>query len=321
MPKISIIVPIYIDFDYKKEYLITCLDSLVNQSLKDIEIICINDHSPINIDDVLSRYPNIKVINNEENLGQSKSRNKGLDVAQGEYITFVDSDDYVNLDMYQKLYEAALENNHPDLIETGITFVKDDSFVNKDHSGYYSKPRLLKPNEQRDNLIYISPSTCNKLWKRSLVNNTRFINTKMWEDYAFTFSLYMEAESVLNSSNGDYYYRKSATDTVSAKSYYYNNDFTDIFVVVEEILRHAKPEYSEQVSLLKFGLILGRILEISRWPNATDELKETIKKRMFDETYQRYGAIPEDMDIGLLSMLATVSIIDEYRTLYPTKKR
>ncbi len=321
MPKISVIVPIYLDAEFKKDYLVTCLDSLTNQSLDDIEIICINDCSPISIDDILSKYPNIKEINNVQNLGQGLSRNKGLDIATGEYITFVDSDDYLNLDMFRNLYEAAENNGFPDLIETGITFVKDDSFANKDHHDYYQRPRLLSPHDQKQNILYISPSACNKLWKKSLVDKTRFINTKMWEDYAFTFSLYMQANSVLNSTNGDYYYRKSATDSVSAKSYSFNNNFTEIFVVVEEILRHANPNYQDEVNILKFGLILGRIHEISKWPDASPEIKESIKQRMYAETYQRYGPLTSDIDIGLLSMLVPVTIIDEYKNLYPTIKR
>ena len=321
MPKISVIVPIYIDAEFKKDYLITCLNSLTRQSLGDIEIICINDCSPINIDDILSSYPTIKVIKNVQNLGQGLSRNKGLDIATGEYVTFVDSDDYLNLDMYKNLYEAASENSFPDLIETGITFVKDDSFTNKDHHSFYARPRLLSPNDQRQNILYISPSTCNKLWKKSLVDKTRFINTKMWEDYAFTYSLYMQANTVLNSTNGDYYYRKSATDSVSAKSYSYNNNFSDIFVVVEEILRHANPNYEEELKILKFGLILGRIHEISNWSDVSDEIKEAIKQRMYAETFNRYGPLTDDIDTGLLSMMATIKIIDEYKSLYPTKKR
>ena len=106
----------------------------------------------------------------------------------------------------------------------------------------------------------------------------------------------------------------------TVKSYYYNTNFTDIFLVIEEVLNNIKPEYIKQVNILKYGLILGRILEISRWPDVTVDLKETIKNEMFLELYERYGPIPEDMDIGLLSMLATVSIINEYKELYPTKK-
>ena len=324
MTKISVIVPIYIDKDYKRDCLITCLNSLTNQSLKDIEIICINDCSPIDISDIITRFqnhPNISLIQNEKNLGVGLTRNKGLDIASGEYITFVDSDDYINLDMYKKLYEAAVDNNFPDLIETNISFVENDSYTNSNHEDYYAKPRLLKPQEQIQNILYISPSTCNKLWKKELVDKTRFINTSMWEDYAFTYSLYMQAENVLNSTNFDYYYRKSANNTVSAKSYHYNENFLDIFLVVKEILNHQTPEYEEEIDLIKYGLILGRIHEISNWDNASQEVINNIKNKMYEKLHELYGPIPPNVDIGMLSMLAGFNTIEEYKNLYPTKKR
>lgn len=103
--KVSIIVPVY----NVEEYLPRCLDSLVNQTLKDIEIICVNDKSPDNSIQILrdyeKRYPNlIKVIDSKVNLRQGGARNLGINAAQGEYIGFVDSDDWACLDMYEKLY-------------------------------------------------------------------------------------------------------------------------------------------------------------------------------------------------------------------------
>ena len=324
MPKVSVIVPVYIDQEYKRDYFITCLNSLLNQSLKDIEIICINDCSPIDISDIISKYkeyPNIRFLENDHNMGAGFSRNKGLDLASGEYITFVDSDDYINLDMYKNLYESAKENNFPDLIETNISFVKDDSFANKNHQDQYVRPRLLKPQDQIQNILYISPSTCNKLWKKELVDKTRFINTSMWEDYAFTYSLYMQAKTVLDSTNFDYYYRKSANNTVSAKSYSYNENFFDIFIIVNEILKHQNPAYQEEIELLKYGLIFGRIHEISNWKNSDPETINKIKTMMYAKTYELYGPLPETLDTAMLSMLAGFQTIDEYKTLYPTKKR
>ena len=91
MPKISIIVPVY----NEEEYVSTCLDSLVKQTLDDIEIITIDDNSTDNSLNILldyaRKYPNIKVYHNEKNIGQGASRNRGLKFATGEYIGFVDS--------------------------------------------------------------------------------------------------------------------------------------------------------------------------------------------------------------------------------------
>ena len=106
MIKVSIIVPVY----NTEKYLKKCLDSLVNQTLKDIEIICINDGSLDNSLQILKEYEKkdnrIKIVN-QRNQGVSIARNNGIKLASGEYIGFTDSDDYVDLDFYEKLYNGA----------------------------------------------------------------------------------------------------------------------------------------------------------------------------------------------------------------------
>ena len=106
MELVSIIVPVY----NCAQFLNRCMDSLVNQTLKDIEIICINDGSTDNSPEILQEYAakdsRIKIIN-KENGGLSSARNRGLAAAQGEYLGFVDSDDWVDLDFFEKLYNAA----------------------------------------------------------------------------------------------------------------------------------------------------------------------------------------------------------------------
>src|SRR5574344_637512 len=111
MSKLSIVIPVY----NTEKYLEKCLESVCNQTLKDIEIICINDCSTDNSLGILNRYAKndsrVKVINFEENKGVSVARNRGINEAQGEYIGFVDSDDYIDLDFYEKLYNKAQETN------------------------------------------------------------------------------------------------------------------------------------------------------------------------------------------------------------------
>lgn len=109
MPKVSVIIPVY----NTEKYLRKCLDSVCNQTLSDIEIICVNDCSPDNSLEILNEYAQkdnrIKVINFEENKGVSIARNTGIDSATGEFIGFVDADDFVDLDFYEKLYNKATE--------------------------------------------------------------------------------------------------------------------------------------------------------------------------------------------------------------------
>jgi glycosyltransferase involved in cell wall biosynthesis len=106
--KVSVIVPVY----NVEPYLRRCLDSLINQTLKDIEIICINDCSPDNSLAILKEYAakdnRVKIINFRKNKGVGIARNTGIKAAKGKYMGFVDSDDYVDLDYYEKLYKKAI---------------------------------------------------------------------------------------------------------------------------------------------------------------------------------------------------------------------
>lgn len=111
MIKVSVIIPVY----NAEKYLERCLDSVCNQTLKDIEIICVNDASIDNsieiLNDYSKRYSNLKVIDCAKNGGESKARNIGLDNATGEYVAFVDNDDTIDLDFYEKLYTLAKIKN------------------------------------------------------------------------------------------------------------------------------------------------------------------------------------------------------------------
>lgn len=117
-PKVSIIIPVY----NTEKYLSRCLNSLVKQTLHDIEIICINDGSEDNSLSILENYASSDeriVLIDQKNQGQSVARNRGIEIARGKYIGFVDSDDWVDDNYFEKLYCAA-ENNNCDIAVAGI---------------------------------------------------------------------------------------------------------------------------------------------------------------------------------------------------------
>lgn len=126
-PKVSVIVPIY----NVEQYLNKCINSLVNQTLQDIEIILVNDGSPDNCplmcDEWARKDERIKVIH-KQNEGLGMACNSGLDVAMGEYIAFCDSDDFVDKEMYETLYNAAVENN-ADVVFSGIKKINQKGVV------------------------------------------------------------------------------------------------------------------------------------------------------------------------------------------------
>lgn len=119
-PKVSIVIPIY----NVERYLRQCLDSVVNQTLKDIEIICVDDGSTDSSPDIIKEYvdkdPRVKVIT-KPNSGYGNSMNRGFDMAEGEYIGIVESDDYADPDMFEKLYEVASANDL-DVVKSGFYF-------------------------------------------------------------------------------------------------------------------------------------------------------------------------------------------------------
>ena len=128
--KVSIIVPVY----NSERYLRDCLESLLNQTLTELEIILVDDASTDKSFEIMaeykSQYPKIKIFKSEQNKGQGASRNIGMSLVTGEYIGFLDSDDYVAPTMYENLYNSAKENN-ADIVTTRLTLVKDSSYLGK----------------------------------------------------------------------------------------------------------------------------------------------------------------------------------------------
>ena len=117
--KISVILPCY----NVKDYIKRCLDRIINQTLKDIEIICVDDKSTDNTLQILQKYSKnekrIKIIELEKNSGAGTARNTGLKLAKGEYVSFIDPDDYIDLNFYEKLYNTAFTNNY-DVIKGAV---------------------------------------------------------------------------------------------------------------------------------------------------------------------------------------------------------
>jgi glycosyltransferase involved in cell wall biosynthesis len=136
MCEISIIVPVY---DVEK-YLKKCVDSILNQTFKDFELILVDDGSPDNSGAICDQYAEkdsrVRVIH-KENGGLSDARNAGIEVARGKYLGFVDSDDFVNEDMYKQLYTSIIENN-ADLSICGIfDLYEGKTPIKKTEKNYY----------------------------------------------------------------------------------------------------------------------------------------------------------------------------------------
>lgn len=289
---------------------------MVNQSIDDMEIIAIDDASIDNSLEILneyaSRYSNLKVYYNEKNLGQSMTRNKGLDLAVGEYIGFLDADDYVSLDMYKTMYEAAMNKDLPDVITTSLKFVNDDSYAFKNYTRDLNG-RYYNIDSNRDLVIYESPSCCNKLFKKELIGDYRFIPGVMWEDVAFTYSRLIKANDILMMNNLDYFYRRNINNGVSGNNYKFNPNVFDIIKVAFEIEKEAKKigkyeEFKRQIKYLQMATCLQRISEIETW---NIDMVFKIKYEMYKFILENFGDL-SDVDKDLLSSRVSLDVIKEF---------
>ena len=293
--KVSIIVPVY----NSEKYLKDCLDSLVNQTLKDIEIIVIDDASSDNSLEILkdyeSKYPNkIRVYANTKNLGQGATRNKGIKLATGEYIGFLDSDDYVNFNMYAKMYEMAKKNDDPEIVTTGLVFVKNNDYLANSFKGIsQTNGSIISVFDNPSAILDESPSVCNKLFRSDMIKNAPFIEKKMWEDIAFTYAKMFKANKILRFNDADYFYRRRANEGVSSQNNQFNIHLFDIFEVndfLEKELREANKyeTYEYYIKFIQIAYSLYRVTEIFSW-NIDEKTKQELINKMCKLILAKYG--------------------------------
>jgi len=167
MPKVSIIIPVY----NMEKYLRKCLESVCNQTLRDIEIICVNDCSSDNslsiLQEYVSRDNRVKIINFERNRGVSAARNAGIDTALGEYIGFVDSDDFIDLGFYEKLYDAT--HDGADIVKGNIRSWHESG----ERSDFWIACSLSRNDNVRINKAYFFYFFWSAIFKRKLIVENR----------------------------------------------------------------------------------------------------------------------------------------------------
>ena len=196
--KLSIIVPCY----KVEKYLPRCLDSLVNQTLKDNEIICINDGSPDNCINILKnykeKYGNKIVIIDKENEGVWRGRKDGVKKAKGEFIGFVDSDDYVALDYAEKLYNAAISKN-ADISVCG--FDRIDLDTGKLYSREMCKPesKEIIVSKNPGDMLELNGAPWNKIYRAELLKKMHdMVNVpRVLDDMMFLQLIYINANKIV----------------------------------------------------------------------------------------------------------------------------
>ena len=233
--KISVIIPVY----NSSTYLRKCLDSVVNQTLKDIEIIVINDGSTDDskniIEEYLCKYKNIIFID-QENKGIGKTRNIGIKKATGEYITFVDSDDYIKENMLEEYYKYAKKQNFDLVIGSYIKKINNKEIIFENNK---FKTGNVKTTPQILYLIEYGPWA--KLYKREMLinNNIYFDEKRKYEDMPFVSKALLKSKLIGQITEPYYYYiihNNSETTTMDKRVF-------DILDILKEIKDYYKREY------------------------------------------------------------------------------
>lgn len=224
MIKISIIVPVY----NAKDYISKCLDSLVNQTLDDIEIIVVDDGSTDGSDKILKKYfsDKVKVIT-QKNAGVAVARNTGLKIAKGEYIAYVDSDDWVELDMFEKMYNKAIQNDY-DAVMCDFWYIDD----NKKWDGILTNnDDILTLKQKKDFMIKMFPVIWNKIYKRSKIGKFKFKDGVWAEDVEYLYRIMPSIDSIGIVNEKYYYYyqrEKSESRLYDKRVYNYIDNFNGI---------------------------------------------------------------------------------------------
>jgi len=280
MVKVSIIVPVYNTENYLKK----CLDSLVNQTLENIEILIVNDGSTDNsqkiIDEYKELYSNKIKIFNKSNGGLSDARNFAIPHTTGEYIGFVDSDDYIELDMFEKMYALAKTKNL-DLVECNFNW----EYPNKIKIDYG-----IDYLEKKDFFLFGRVMVCNKLFKTSIIkdNNITFSKSLNYEDIEFFYNLipYINNYSLINNSFYHYIQRENSIINNQTKK------TADIFIILNNIINFYKSNnlfdiYKTELEYLYIRFLLGssflRIVKIK-----DKNLRKELLNKSINELYSTF---------------------------------
>lgn len=232
--QLSIIVPVY----NVEKYLKRCLDSLLNQNFDNYEIIIVNDGSTdscINIiNDYEKKYPQIIKAFNKENGGIASARNFGLEKSKGEYISFIDSDDYVEKDHYRKMYELAKKENS-DLVVTDFEYFWEDE---KKDTLYKKGIENVNPNLNK--CMFLSPLfSWNKMYKRDtfIQLECKYPEGLWYEDIPVTLAYVSQAKKISYLPELGFHYTQRSTSIMGTKN---SDKMYDIFTIFEKVLNYFK---------------------------------------------------------------------------------
>lgn len=248
MPKISIIVPIY----NVEKYLEKCIQSILNQTFSNFELILVNDGSTDSCGEICDKYKKIDdriIVIHKVNGGISSARNAGIDIARGEYIGFIDSDDYIHEKMYEILYNNAIKYNS-DIVMCKERKVYEEEKINQNYKinefnikQFSNIEALKKLYEVRTTFVYV----WNKLYKRNLFENLRYPDGKIYEDEFIAPKLIYKSNIITYVESELYFYFQRKGSIVNQK---FNVRKFDKVDALEDNVNYFKLNKEKEIYLL-----------------------------------------------------------------------
>ena len=324
MPKVSVIVPVY----NTELFLRKCLDTILSQTLDDIEIIIVEDCSTDNSYKICCEYARkyptkITLIRQAKNSGVAAARNIGINTATGKYIAFVDSDDYLGKNMLEEMYNACERNSakvarvNRKLMYNGI----DLSMLSR--SIKYQKEELVVPGET-NYLIDETPACTNKIFLREFIEDDYFPTDIKREDYPYTIPILTRAKEVVIVPNATYYYNLNTGGTTVADFRTFNPRVLDIFDgsdMIAKATETSNEKLKEQLNFIEMQNCIQRLRDILYSDIPYHQKKELmtlvaalIKKKYGDWNDNPYYHESNQKMLYRLRMQLINGVIDSYDT-------
>lgn len=307
--KISIIVPVY----NVEQYLKKCINSILNQSYKNIELILVNDGSTDNSGKICDEYAEkdnrIKIIH-KKNGGLSDARNVGIENSTGTYLSFIDSDDYVEIDMIECLYKACIKN---DCDIAWCNMIRENNDGKQSVEVISNQECLFSKEDAYKNILLYNPSVCTKLFKTSLFDNIQFPTGKLYEDIITMNLLINNSKSIVHIGSAKYHYIQR-NDSISHNLFNLKKlDYINNSEILSKYILQKYPNLQEVVdaylNLTVVTVICDMYLSKKIYKQKYNELVKSIRVNKFNLYKNNYISLKKKIMIFLISYKLTGLVI------------
>lgn len=303
MAKVSVIIPVY----NAEKYLNQCISSIANQTMQDIEILAINDGSTDNslnlLDQLSEKYKGRLKVFTKENGGAGSARNIGIENANGEFIKFVDADDYLRVDILEKMYSIAKEHGVSLVRGNYQTILGPIKMEDKCSWSDIKGSQIVDLSKNKDYIVTETPGIGNKLISRDLIGDLRFPEKTKWEDLAIMPVVIASSEKLFHIDEPVYNYRVNMNTTIKD---FINKipNILDVIKCVENIetemqKRGLLEEYKSQIESLYILHTLFRVENAMLWVNFSHKKKEIVVSSLLGILDARYPNWQENRIVEL----------------------